>query len=325
MKAIITGGTGQIGQALAESLAADHHEVIVLSRDPQSAKAKDLPTGVRVEKWDGRSGAGWAHLAEGADAIVNLAGANLASSKWSPERKRLILESRLQAGQAVVDAVSQTTQKPSVVIQSSAVGFYGPYTTEQVTEGLPSGQDFLADVCAQWEASTVAVEQMGVRRAVIRTGVVLDTGAGALQFMKAPFSLFTGGPIGDGKQPFPWIHPQDEVRAIRFLIEHPEASGPFNLAAPGVLTNAEFSAVLGKVMGRPSYLTVPAFAMKLLVGELSFVLLTGQRAVPARLQELGFEFAYPQAEGALRQLLQGEPAFDLAGVQSLAQLILSRA
>lgn len=321
MRVIITGGTGSIGRALAADLAHDNHEVIILSRTP--GEAKDLPAGVRAEKWDGRTASGWAHLADGAHAIVNLAGANLSSSRWSDERKQLILESRVNAGKAVVEAVENAIKKPAVVIQASAVGYYGPYATERVTESLPAGRDYLADVCVKWEESSAAVEGMGVRRAIIRTGVVLDAGAGALQFMMVPFSLYAGGPVGDGTQPIPWIHPADEVRAIRFLMDTPDATGGFNLAAPNPVTNAEFGETLGKIMGRPSWLPLPAFAMKLLVGEVSFVLLKGQRAYPKRLEEMGFTFDHPTLEPALRQILKGEPNFSLHGLQNLRKLIFS--
>ncbi len=321
MRVIITGGTGSIGRALAGSLAADNHEVILLSRTP--GQAKDLPTGVRAEKWDGRTASGWAHLADGAHAIVNLAGANLSSSRWSDERKKLILESRINAGKAVVEAVENAIKKPNVVIQASAVGYYGPYSVERVTEALPAGSDYLADVCVQWENSSAAVEEMGVRRAIIRTGVVLDAGAGALQFMMVPFALFVGGPVGPGTQPIPWIHPEDEVRAIRFLIDNPEATGAFNLAAPNPVTNAQFGQALGKIMGRPSWLPLPSFAMKLLVGEVSFVLLKGQRAYPKRLEEMGFTFTYPNLDPALGNILKGEPNFSLDGLQNLRKLVFS--
>lgn len=321
MRVIITGGTGAIGRLLAEDLVKDGHEVIALSRNPGGAE--EMPAGVKVEKWDAKTAAGWAHLADGAHAIVNLAGANLSSSRWSDEQKKLILESRVNAGKAVVEAVENAIKKPKVVIQASAVGYYGPYLTERVTEALPAGRDYLADVCVQWEASTDAVEAMGVRRAIIRTGVVLDPSAGALQFMMVPFSLFTGGPVGPGNQPIPWIHPEDEVRAIRFLMENPDASGPFNLAAPKGVNNAQFSEILGKVMGRPSWLPVPSFAMKLLVGEVSFVLLKGQFAYPKRLEEMGFTFTYPTLEPALRNVLDGVPAFSMEGVQNLRKLVFS--
>jgi len=308
MRVIITGGTGLIGRALATELAADGHEVILLSRSPE--RAGQLPPGVRAERWDGRTAAGWGPLADGAEAIVNLAGANLAGerffpSRWTAERKRLIRDSRVNAGRAVVQAVEQARQKPAVVVQASGVGYYGPCGDEPVTEDTPAGHDYLARFAAEeWEPSTAPVEEMGVRRVIIRSAAVLAPNEGALWRLVLPFRLFVGGPMGSGRQWFPWIHIQDEARAIHFLIAHQEARGPFNLVAPDPLPNARFAQVLGRVMGRPSWLPVPALALKLAFGEVAGVLLEGQRAVPKRLLELGFHFLFPSAESALRDLLR---------------------
>jgi hypothetical protein len=306
MRVLITGGTGLIGRALAANLVADGHEVIVLSRNPQ--RATGLPAGVRAEGWDARTAEGWGSLADGADAIVNLAGENLAGAgffpaRWTAERKRLIRESRLNAGQAVVQAVEAATQKPHVVIQASAVGYYGPRGDEVITEESPPGDDFLARLCVDWEASTAAVEEMGVRRAVIRTGIVLSREGGTLPRLLLPYRLFVGGPFGSGRQYYSWIHIADEVAAIRFLMENEAASGPFNLTAPNPLPNAEFGKVLGRVLRRPSAVPVPGFAMRLLLGEVATVVLDGQRVLPRRLQELGFTFRFPELEAALRDLL----------------------
>ena len=307
MRVIITGGTGLIGRALSADLAADGHEVIVLSRAPE--RSKGLAAGVRAERWDGQTGDGWAALADGADAIVNLAGANISGgglfpSRWTDERKRLIRESRLNAGRAVVDAVRQTSRKPRAVIQASGIGVYGPHGDEPVAEDGPVGQDFLASFAAhEWEPSTAPVEAMGVRRAIIRTGVVLSKTEGALRPMLLQFRLFAGGPIGSGKQWMSWIHLKDEARAIRFLIENQSASGPFNLAAPQSVTNAEFARTLGRVMGRPSWVPVPGLVMRAAFGEVADLLLTGQRGVPHRLVDLGFQFRFPELEGALRDAL----------------------
>ena len=302
MRVIITGGTGLIGQALAESLAADGHEVISLSRNPD--KAGGLPQGARAVKWDGRSAQGWGQLADGADAIVNLAGESIAAGRWSEARKQAILQSRVEAGQAVVDAVKAATRKPRVVVQSSAVGFYGPRGSEKIAEDTSAGHDFLASVCQAWEASTAAVEPLGVRRVIIRTGVVLDKNGGALPQMMLPFKLFAGGPLGGGRQGFPWIHLADEVAAIRFLIDQPSASGVFNLSAPNPLSNAQFGRVLGKVLGRPSFMPTPGIAMKMMFGEMSTLLLDGQFEIPQRLQQLGFTFRFADAEAALRDVLK---------------------
>lgn len=301
MRVIITGGTGVIGRQLAASLHQDKHEVIVLSRNPnQTAK---LPAAVRVERWDGRSAAGWGQWADGADAIVNLAGAGIADSRWSDERKREIVASRVDAGKAVVDAVQAASVKPPVVIQSSAVGYYGSRGSETLTEESQPGNDFLADVCIQWEQSTKAVEAQGVRRAVIRTGIVLSAEGGALPKMLLPFKVFAGGKLGSGQQYFPWIHMADEVAAIRFLIDNAQASGPFNLAAPNPPTNADFVKAVGQAMGRPSVMPAPGFALKAAFGEMSTVLLDGQRAEPQRLLSLGYRFRFTDPVAALKDVL----------------------
>ncbi len=307
MRVIITGGTGLIGRALSADLAADGHEVIVLSRAPE--RATGLPAGVRAEPWDGRTADGWVTLADGANAIVNLAGANISGgglfpSHWTDERKRLIRESRLNAGRAVVDAVKQTSRKPGVVIQASGISIYGPRGDDPIAEDELPGQDFLASFAAhEWEPVTAPVEAMGVRRAIVRSAIVLSKRDSAVRPMLLQFRLFAGGPLGSGKQWLPWIHVKDEARAIRFLIENQSASGPFNLAAPQSVTNAQFARTLGRVMDRPCWLPLPGFAMKAAFGEVADLLLTGQRGVPRRLLESGFQFRFPELEGALRDIL----------------------
>ena len=301
MRTLITGGSGLIGRALAGELAAAGHEVLVLTRDPE--RAGTLPSGARAVAWDARTAAGWGTLADGARAIVNLAGENLGAGRWTEERKRRIRERRLDAGRAVVEAVRAAAQPPSVLIQASAVGYYGPRGDEPLPESTPPGNDFLAGLAREWEASTAPVEALGVRRAVIRTGVVLSPQGGALPQLLPPFRLFVGGPLGSGRQGVPWIHLEDEVGAIRFLIEQDGAAGPFNLAAPNPPSNAEFSRALGKVLGRPALLPAPALALRLLLGEMATVVLNGQRAVPQALLAQGYSFRFPDLEGALRDLL----------------------
>jgi uncharacterized protein (TIGR01777 family) len=308
MRVIITGGSGLIGLALSENLAADGHKVTILSRSPE--RAASLPNGVEAVRWDARSADGWGQLAEGADAIVNLAGSNLAGagffpSRWTPERRQIIRDSRVWAGQAVVEAVGAAKEKPGVVIQASGVGYYGNTGDTEVTEDAPPGSDYLADLAAnEWEPSTAKVEEMGVRRAIARSGAVLDAREGALPRLLLPHRLFVGGPMGSGKQWLPWIHLQDEARAIRFLIENKAASGPFNLVAPEPITNGAFGKAMGRVLGRPSFIPVPGFAMKTAFGDVSSVVLEGQRALPQRLLEMGFTFCFPEAEGALEDLLK---------------------
>jgi uncharacterized protein (TIGR01777 family) len=307
MRVIITGGTGLIGRALSKNLAADGHEVIVLSRSPE--RARDLPVGVRAEWWDARTAEGWGHLVEGAGAIVNLAGASLAGerffpTRWTDERRHVIRESRLNSGRAVAAAVEQAEQKPRVVVQSSAVGYYGYHGDEVLTEEAGPGDDWAARLTAEeWEPSTAPVQEMGVRLVIARSGLVLSTEGGAFPRLLLPFRLFAGGPMGNGAQWYSWIHLEDEARAIRFLIETETARGAFNLTAPNPLTNGELARLIGKVMGRPAFLPVPGLAMRLAFGEVASVVLQGQRAVPQRLLDLGFSFRFPTAEGALKDLL----------------------
>jgi uncharacterized protein (TIGR01777 family) len=308
MRVIIAGGTGLIGRALAANLAADDYDVVVLSRSPESAKG--LPESVRLERWDASTAEGWAPLVEGAEAIVNLAGSNLSGagffpSRWTDEAKRLIRDSRVRAGQAIVEAVAHAEDKPRAVIQASGVGYYGPHDDEILTEDAPPGNDYLASLAAQdWEPSTAAVEDVGVRRAIIRTGAVLDAHEGALPRLLLPFRLFVGGPMGSGQQWLSWIHREDEAAAIRFLIENGSTSGPFNLTAPSPSTNADFGRTIGRAMGRPYWIPVPGFALRLAFGEVSGVVLEGQRAIPQRLQDLGFNFRFPDAQAALEDLLK---------------------
>jgi uncharacterized protein (TIGR01777 family) len=307
MRVVITGGTGLVGRALSANLAADGHEVIVLSRSPE--RATSLPEGVEAAGWDARTAEGWGHLADGADAIVNLAGASLAGegflpTRWTEERLRIIGESRVHTGRAVVEAIAQAKLKPRVVVQSSAVGYYG-FGDEALSEEAGPGDDWGGRFTAEvWEPSTAAVEEMGVRRVVARTGIVLSAEDGALPRLLLPFRLFAGGPMGSGKQWYSWIHVQDEARALRFLIETEGASGPFNLTAPGSITNGELAKLIGRAMGRPAFIPVPALAMRLAFGEVADVVLKGQRVVPQRLLDLGFKFQYPDAEAAITNLLR---------------------
>ncbi|MCL5257407.1 MAG: TIGR01777 family oxidoreductase [Chloroflexi bacterium] len=300
MRVIITGGTGLIGRALAAELSPAH-EVIVLSRQPASAPV--LPAGVRAEWWDAKTSSGWVSLLNAECAIINLAGENIGEGRWTAGRKRSIRDSRVNAGRAVVQAVAEAAEKPAVLIQASGVSYYGTHGEEEFDESSPPGDDFLSRVSVDWEASSAAVESMGVRRAVIRSAVVLSMKGGAFPRMLLPFRLHAGGPIGNGRQWLSWIHIRDEVAAIRFLIENGAASGPFNLSAPGALTNAQFARAIGETMRQPAAIPVPAFVLRLLYGEMAAVLLEGQRAVPKRLTKMGFSFRFPDARSALQDLL----------------------
>jgi len=262
-----------------------------------------LPTDVKAVGWDGETSQGWQELVEQTDAIINLAGESIGSGRWSTERKARILHSRLNAARAVEQALHAAVHRPHTLLQASAVGYYGPRGDTQLTEAAPVGQDYLAQVAAAWEKSTANIEKLGVRRVILRTGIVLDKHQGALPRLMLPVKLMAGGRLGSGKQYLPWIHLADEVRAIQFLLEHPTATGPFNLSAPRPVQQVEFGRVLAKLLRRPYWLPTPAFALRLVLGEMSTLVLDGQRAVPQRLMELGYTFTHSELETALASLL----------------------
>lgn len=309
MRIIITGGSGLLGRALTERLTAGGYEVIVLSRSPE--KVTGLPTNARAVAWDGRTADGWAGLADGAEAIVNLAGASIGGehflpSRWTPARKKLLRESRTDAGAAVVEAVARAAQKPRVVLQSSAIGYYGIHGDEKLDENDPPGDDFLASVCVDWEACTAPVEAMGVRRVITRTGLVLTTKGGALTRVILPYRLFAGGRMGSGRQWWSWIHLEDQLSATLFLLENSQASGIFNLTSPQPVTNNEFGKTLGKVLHRPHLIPLPNIALRALVGEVAMVVMEGQRVLPVRLAELGYRFRCARLEPALIDIVRGQ-------------------
>jgi uncharacterized protein (TIGR01777 family) len=303
MKVIITGATGFIGRALCRKLLEAGYHVVALSRNADGGR-KILGGGVVVKEWDGKSSRGWKELANGAYAIINLAGENISTGRWTQKKKQRILRSRLDAGKAVVEAVAEAQEKPRVVIQSSGIGYYGSTSDQMVDESSLPGKGFLVDVAQEWEASTKKVESWDIRHVVIRTGVVLGREGGALPRLLTPFRFFVGGPLGSGKQWFPWIHLEDEVGAIRFLMEKEDLSGPFNLCAPEPVVMKHFCRTLGKVMGRPSWLPIPEFMLHLLFGQIAKeVLLSGQRAVPRRIIEDGYQFKYSSLRPALQEIL----------------------
>ncbi len=299
-RVIILGATGLIGSALSKRLIESGYDVVGLSRDP--SRARGLPEGVQLRSWDGRSAEGWSDLVEGAHAIVNLAGETL-SKRWSDERKQKILNSRLLATGAVVEAIEGAHDRPRLLIQGSAVGFYGPRGPEPVTSDMPAGDDFLAQVCVAWEAASEPVAELGVRRVITRTGIVLSERGGALARVVLPIRLFVGGPMGGGRQYVPWIHEDDEVGALHFLMSEERCSGAYNLTAPDSVTQAEFAHTAARVLGRPAFVPTPGIAIKLALGEMSTLVLDGQNAVPDRLESEGFSFRFPSLEPALRDVL----------------------
>jgi len=304
MRVVIVGGSGLIGRNLSARLIGYGHEVVILSRHPE--KTAKIITGAVVERWDGRTVVGWGRHLEGAHAVVNLAGENIAESRWTAERKGLIRESRLNAGRAMVEAIEAASRKPLVLVQASGVGYYGDRGDELLTESSEAGKDFLARLAVEWEAGTAAVEAMGVRRVVIRTGVVLSTEGGALPHMMLPFRYFMGGKMGGGRQWFPWIHMTDEVDAILFLIDRGDAEGVFNLTAPNPVRNSDFGRILGRQLGKPSLLPIPSFLLRLVFGEMADVLLVSERAVPERLTRSGYVFRFTDAACAVDDLLSSD-------------------
>jgi len=307
MRVVITGGTGPIGRLLVRDLTGHGHEVTILSRNPDRHQAT-LPSGVFIRRWDPQTMGDWVESIDGTDVVVNLAGEGIAGSRfipdrWTAKKKRRILESRLKAGSAIVQAIEAATKKPGLLVQASAVGYYGPKESEVNLESSPAAGDFLATVCVQWEAVTEAVESLGLRRVIVRTGLVLSAESGPLPRLILPFKLLTGGYFGSGRQYYSWIHIEDEIRALRFLIENETARGAFNLTAPKPVTAKDFGRALGRVLSRPFYLPIPGFAMRLALGEVATVVLDGQRAVPRKLEELGFAFRFNEIEEALADLL----------------------
>lgn len=300
MRAIIAGGTGFIGRSLVHELKRHGWEIVVLSRSP-SRVAEVFGSGVIGMPWDNGD---WPEMLGPDTAVVNLAGENIAAGRWSAKRKSRILNSRVSAGARIVAVAEKAPAPPGVLIQASAVGYYGPSGSVALDEYADSGDGFLAEVCRQWEASTDKLEAMGTRRCIIRTGMVLGNG-GALGRMLTPFKLFMGGPPGSGQQGVSWIHIADEVGAIRFLMENSDATGPYNLTAPKPVNFQTFADTLGSVMNRPSKVPVPPFALRALFGEMADeVLLSGQMAVPKRLEKAGYEFRFPLLDGALRNILK---------------------
>ncbi|GJQ19751.1 MAG: epimerase [Bacteroidia bacterium] len=295
MKVLLAGGTGLIGEALAKRLAAEGHNVVILTRKPREAAAQ----GPRHVRWDGASSGPWEAEIDGAEAVVNLAGESV-GSRWARAKKNRITESRIRATGAIVRAIRSSTKKPGVLVNASAVGFYGHVPEGEVTEAMPPGDDFLGTTCAQWETEAQKAGEFGTRVVLMRTGFVIAREAEAFRRLLLPFKLFTGGPFGSGNQWFPWIHLEDVVSGYAYALEHPKLSGPANLTSPNPVRVKQLAKEIGKALHRPSFLPAPAFALKLILGEMSDLLLKGQKAVPLKLKEHGFVFKYETVDQAIR-------------------------
>ena len=288
MRVLITGGTGFIGRAVARALLAQGHAVVVLTRDRARA-AKVLPPGTTTVDT-------WAGLAP--DAVVNLAGENLGAHRWNAARKRAFMESRAGLTRALVAWMATLPRKPAVLVSGSAVGYYGARGDEPLTEDAPPGNEYQSELCAQWEAAARGAEALGVRVCRVRTGIVLGRG-GALAAMKLPFMLGLGGHLGDGAQWMSWIHRDDMVALILWLLAGESRAGAWNATAPAPATNRQFARALAASLHRPALFPMPAPVVRLLVGEMAHLLLTGQRVLPARAQAEGFSFRHPDLRAAL--------------------------
>ena len=305
MKVLIAGGTGFLGNPLAWAWAEEEHDIRVLTRS--------LPPGqTQHESGTGKPGitrVGWtadgtigqlAREFDGASAVVNLAGESIAGKRWSAARKQALRDSRILATRSLVEAFNASASPPPTFVSASGVGYYGDRGAEPITEASGPGSDFLATLCVDWEAEARKAAREGVRVITLRNGLVLEKGGGLLQPMVRAFRLFAGGPQGNGRHYMPWIHRHDWVEMVRWLVDTPSISGPVNVTAPHPVTNREFAHALGRAVHRPAIVPTPGFALRLLFGELSEAMLTGQRALPERAKAAGYHFRYPEIDIAFR-------------------------
>jgi hypothetical protein len=308
MRLVIAGGSGFLGRTLAESLAASGHLVQILSRRPPASPepgAARPPFDYVTWTPDGTANGSWTSPCSGADVIVNLAGASIGEGRWTPARKAELRGSRIHATRSLVRFIAEAEQPPAALVSSSAVGFYGDRGAETLAEHARPGEGFLAELAAAWEDEALAAESERTRVVLLRTGIVLDPQEGALPKMLAPFRLYAGGPFGSGRQFMSWIHRDDWVSLARWAVETAAVRGPVNVTAPNPVTNADFARALGRVLQRPAVIPTPGFALELLLGEMAGpLLLYSQRVVPARALAGGFQFAHPDLDEALADLLK---------------------
>ena len=299
MNILVAGGTGFIGSRLLENLRGDGHPVTILTRS--AAQAQGLKTnGIEVLAW---SDPAWADVLDKTDAVINLAGEGVADGRWSAVRKQRILSSRLESTRALVAAIAKAKNRPKALINASAVGFYGPRNDEGIDESASAGAGFLSEVCVAWEREALRARALGLRVVLLRIGLVLGREGGALPRMLLPFRLGFGGRLGSGAQWFPWVHVDDVVGLAKEALRNAALTGPVNVAAPGSVTNAQFTAALGRVLHRPTITPVPAFALKFLLGEMSEMMLTGQRVVPRAAEKAGYRFKFPRLNESLSAIL----------------------
>lgn len=302
MKIIISGGTGFIGKQLVNSLAAEGHSLVLLTRNPSTAGPAASPN-VTVRRWDGATLGDWSNEIDGADAVINFAGEPIAAKRWSASQKKRIIDSRINATRVIIEAMRRAARRPAVLVNASAVGFYGSVPNDEVTEAYKKGSGFLPDTCEMWEGEARKAESLDVRVVLLRTGIVCGEDGGALEKMSLPFKLFLGAPLGTGKQWFPWIHRDDVVGIVHFVLKNSSVSGPVNVAAPDPVTMTQFCQALARTLNRPCLpMSVPSFVLSIALGEMAQMLLTGQRIIPAKLSATGYTFRFPKLNGALRDI-----------------------
>lgn len=297
MKILMSGSHGLVGTALIKSLEADGHRIVRLVRH--------YPSDESEIEWSPDRYSISLGLLEGFDAVIHLAGESIAEGKWTDEKKRRIKESRVKGTQLLGDALSNLTQPPHTFISASATGFYGDRDDELLTEQSEPGNDFLSDVCVEWERATDIARQSGIRTVNTRFGIILDQHGGALKKMLPPFRMGIGGRLGSGQQWMSWIALDDVIEGLKFVLQDKIIAGPINFVAPNPVRNTEFTKALGRVLSRPTLFPVPAFGLRLLFGEMAdALLLSSQRVEPARLNQSGFEFRYRDLDAALKHILQ---------------------
>ncbi|MGD1714419.1 thylakoid membrane protein ThyD [Dapis sp. BLCC M172] len=305
MKVAITGATGFVGSRLVERLHSEGEQILVLTRNLEKAKRifpNSAYPNLEIVAYQPKQSGGWQKSIDGCDGVVNLAGAGIADERWNTSRKQEIMDSRKVTTEKLVEAIAQANSKPSVLVSGSAVGYYGTSETATFDETSNSGNDFLAEVCREWETAAQPVKDIGVRLVILRIGIVLGMG-GTVSKMLTPFQLFAGGPIGSGRQWFSWVHIDDLVGLILHSLRHPEMAGVFNATAPNPIRMGEFCQDLGAALNRPSWIPVPNFAIELLLGDGAVVVLEGQKVLPKQTQASGFEYQYPNVKPALKNIL----------------------
>jgi uncharacterized protein len=306
MRVFIMGGTGLVGSRLIQRLKQRQDEVVLLTRRPEVARQK-FGGGCSVVEGDPMTAGPWMSAVEGCDGVINLVGEGIFNRRWSADFKKLLYDSRIKSTDHVVQALVKSPRnasgQPRVLVNASAIGYYGPRGDEELSEDSPPGDDVLARLCVDWERAARAAEPAGVRVAIVRVGVVLDREGGALKQMLLPFKMFAGGPVGSGRQWLSWVHHQDLVGILLLALSNPEATGPINGTAPHPVTNKDFSKALGRALHRPSFLPTPRLALRVALGEVAGLVTQGQRVYPRRALALGYGFQFPELDPALRDAL----------------------